>query len=238
MEAQRKRKKKPGRTQATRRMKSVEPVQPESRRGAFLPTLEMITDNMSDLIRVTDLQGINLYASPSHERILGYKPEDRVGKSAFDILHPDDAGRIAGVFSEALIHKKPFKVEYRVRHAEGHYIWLETVGDLLRDDRGEALAVIMSSRDITDHKKMEKALRESEAKLKAIFDTVRTGILIIDQGTQIILEANQTAMEMIGLPKERIIGQLCHSFICPADVGKCPTEPPSASSRWVSGRVE
>ena len=80
----------------------------------------------------------------------------------------------------------------------------------------------MSSRDITDHKKMEKALRESEAKLKAIFDTVRTGILIIDQGTQIILEANQTAMEMIGLPKERIIGQLCHSFICPADVGKCP----------------
>ena len=71
---------------------------------------------------------------------------------------------------------------------------------------------------------MEEALRESETKLQAIFDTVGTGIIIIDRDTQIIIEANQTAIEMTGLPKERIIGQICHSLVCPAQAGKCPVK--------------
>ena len=73
-------------------------------------------------------------------------------------------------------------------------------------------------------KRAEEALRESEAKLQAIFDTVGTGILIIDKDTQIIIEANPTAVEMTGLPKERIIGQICHSLVCPAQAGKCPVK--------------
>ena len=68
----------------------------------------------------------------------------------------------------------------------------------------------------------EEALRESETKLRAIFDTVGTGIIIVDKDTQIILEANLTALEMTGLPQEKIIGQICHSLVCPAQVGKCP----------------
>jgi len=46
-------------------------------------------------------------------------------------------GHIINVFSDGSINKKPVKVEYRTKHAKGHYIWLETIGDLLRDDQGE-----------------------------------------------------------------------------------------------------
>jgi PAS domain S-box-containing protein len=53
---------------------------------------------------------------------------------------------------------------------------------------------------------------------------VGTGIIIIDRDTLIIIEANQTAMEMTGLPKKRIIGQICHSLVCPAQAGKCPVK--------------
>ncbi|MCX5814372.1 MAG: PAS domain-containing protein [Proteobacteria bacterium] len=67
-------------------------------------------------------------------------------------------------------------------------------------------------------------LQENETELQAIFDTVGTGILIIDKNTQIIIEANQTTIEMTGLPKERIIGQICHSLVCPAQAGKCPVK--------------
>ena len=88
MEAQKKKKKRPVRTQAARGMKSADAVQPESRHGAFFPTLEMITDNMSDMIRVTDLQGVNLYASSSHEKILGCKSEDRVGNRPLTFFTP------------------------------------------------------------------------------------------------------------------------------------------------------
>ena len=75
---------------------------------------------------------------------------------------------------------------------------------------------------ITERKRAEEALKESAAKLQAVFNTVGTGIIIIDRDTQIIIEANQTAMEMTGLPKKRIIGQICHSLVCPAQAGKCP----------------
>ena len=73
-------------------------------------------------------------------------------------------------------------------------------------------------------KQAEEALRESEIKLRAIFDTVGTGIIIIDKETQIIIEANQTAAEMTGIPKEKIIGYICHSVVCPAQEGKCPVK--------------
>ncbi|MBU0545067.1 MAG: PAS domain S-box protein [Proteobacteria bacterium] len=75
-----------------------------------------------------------------------------------------------------------------------------------------------------DRKLAQEALQESETKLQAIFDTVGTGILIIDRDTQVIIEANQTAIEMTGLSKERIVGQICHSLVCPAQAGKCPVK--------------
>ena len=102
----------------------------------------MITDNMSDMIRVTNLQGVNLYTSPSHFIGFGYKKEDRVGKSALDIVHPDDTERIFRIFSEGFTGHQPVSVEYRARHADGHYVWLETVADLLRDDQGNATALL------------------------------------------------------------------------------------------------
>ncbi len=68
------------------------------------------------------------------------------------------------------------------------------------------------------------ALGENEIKLKAIFNTVGTGILIIDRETQIIIEANQTALAMIGLPDKMVIGRTCTSLVCPAQAGKCPVK--------------
>jgi len=76
----------------------------------------------------------------------------------------------------------------------------------------------------SERKLAQEALQESETKLQAIFDIVGTGIMIIDKNTQIIMEANQTAIDMVGLPKERIIGQICHSLVCPAQAGKCPVK--------------
>ncbi len=73
-------------------------------------------------------------------------------------------------------------------------------------------------------KRLEEALQENEAQLTAIFNAVGTGILVIDSETQTILEVNQTAAEMIGCSKEKIIGQVCHSFVCPAQLGKCPVK--------------
>lgn len=62
----------------------------------------------------------------------------------------------------------------------------------------------------------------NEEYLNAIIQSLQTGVLVIDATTHTILDANPLALALIGEPKERVIGQLCHTFICPAEVGKCP----------------
>lgn len=127
--------------------------------------LRLITDNTSDMIRVADLRGINLYASPSHFRGLGYRPEERVRRSGLDLVHPDDLERVVSSFTAVVSGRQSLKVEYRAKHADGRYVWLETIADLLRDGQGNPTAMVMSSRDITDRKQAEEERKALEAQL-------------------------------------------------------------------------
>jgi PAS domain-containing protein len=79
--------------------------------------LKLITDNMSDMVKLTDLRGNNLYVSPSYFTILGYKPEDLIGRSTFNLIHPEDIENAFKIFSEAVVKKQPARVESRVKHA-------------------------------------------------------------------------------------------------------------------------
>jgi len=65
-------------------------------------------------------------------------------------------------------------------------------------------------------------IRESEARLRALFQHIQTGIVIIDPETHVIVDINPIAAELVGLAPEEIIGSVCHQYICPAAVGKCP----------------
>ncbi len=77
-------------------------------------------------------------------------------------------------------------------------------------------------RDITDRKRAEKELLESETQLKAIVNSIEAGVIIIDRKTYEILSVNPTAAEMIQQNAEGMLGKVCHKFICPAWEGKCP----------------
>jgi len=68
----------------------------------------------------------------------------------------------------------------------------------------------------------KERLQESEGKLKVIFDSIQTGIVIVEPETHTIVDVNPAAIQLIGVPKDHIIGTGCHHFICPADTGKCP----------------
>lgn len=70
--------------------------------------------------------------------------------------------------------------------------------------------------------KNEKKLQESEEWFRAIHDEQQNGIVIIDPDTHMIINANPSALEMIGASKEQVVGRVCHTFICPAEKGKCP----------------
>ncbi len=68
----------------------------------------------------------------------------------------------------------------------------------------------------------DEALRESENRLRKMLHSVQAGILLIDNDTHEIVDVNEAALEMIGAPREQVVGAICHKFVCPAEVGACP----------------
>jgi len=75
---------------------------------------------------------------------------------------------------------------------------------------------------IVENRRAEKALSENESYLKAVLDSIFTGLIVIDEETHKIVDANSHALKMIGASREDVIGKTCHRFICPAEKGKCP----------------
>lgn len=128
----------------------------------------LIAENMSDMIRLTDVHGTNIYVSPSHEKYLGYRPEERTGRHVMELVHPDDIEKVLRVFSRSLKTQSPLKTEYRIRHADGRYIWLETIGDIIYDENGRPQGGIFSSRDVTDRKRLTGEIEKSREQLRLL----------------------------------------------------------------------
>lgn len=118
--------------------------------------LENITDNMHDLVALTDTEGNFRFIGKSH-KILGYDLNWLMGRNVMEFVHPDDFESIASAFSEALANDiDNEKVEYRYRCADNSYIWLETISKLIKDDEGNLKEILFSSRDISERKRTEE----------------------------------------------------------------------------------
>jgi len=96
------------------------------------------------------------------------------------------------------------------------------------DDEGPVLAGLQQPCDPataqlrTELSNAETALRENREKFQAVFDGVETGILVIDPETHQIVDANPVALQLVGTSRDKIIGAVCHKFVCPAEHGRCP----------------
>ncbi len=126
-----------------------------------------LVQNSSDIITVLDAGGTVRYQSPSGERILGYAPQQLIGKNLFDCVHPEDAPAVKIAFAKAI--QEPgaaVKVEFRYRHADGSWVCLEAVGSNRLDDSAIA-GVVVNSRDITSRVHQEERLRLFERAIAA-----------------------------------------------------------------------
>ncbi|MFO7910540.1 MAG: PAS domain S-box protein [Desulfotignum sp.] len=131
--------------------------------------LEQISDNMFDMVSMSDLEGTYTFVGKSHERILGYTTEELIGKNVMDFVHPDDLPEIAGELQNLLETGGFKKAQYRYKHKENHYLWFETIGELLLHENQAPKKILFSTRDITDRKC-------SEDELKLTLDATTDGI--------------------------------------------------------------
>jgi PAS domain S-box-containing protein len=122
--------------------------------------LRRITDNMMDMVSQVSAEGIFEYIGPSHHNYLGYQTDEMLGRSILEFLHPDDLERIATRFVAGVQRPEAMKIDYRYRHAGGHYLWLESVANPIFDEEGGLAGAIIGTRDITDRRQTEKRLEE------------------------------------------------------------------------------
>ncbi|MBN2025666.1 MAG: PAS domain S-box protein [Actinobacteria bacterium] len=165
-----------------------------------------LTESTSDIITVLDASGGIRYVSPSVERGTGYKPEEIIGKKLVDFSHPDDIG--GGMESLAYALNREGITQYaeiRIRHKDGTWHHYEAVANNLLDDPA-VRGIVVHTRDITERKQWEEALRESEEKYRLIYDFTGEAIYTYDTGFNLI-GVNKRACELIGYEESEILGR-------------------------------
>jgi diguanylate cyclase (GGDEF)-like protein/PAS domain S-box-containing protein len=121
-----------------------------------------LIENASDIITILAADGTIEYESPSVKRILGFNPEEMVGKNAFEFVHPDDLPTVQAQFHKVIgVVATGNEVEFRYRQKDGGWRYLELTGtNLLQDATVEG--IVVNSRDVTQRRMAEHSLRESE----------------------------------------------------------------------------
>ncbi len=183
-----------------------------------------LVQNSTDLITVVDVKGTILYESPSVERVLGYKPEERVVTNIFDYIHPEDLAYTRQVLAEGLTTTSTNgtkttgeKIEARIRHADGSWRILEALASNLLEDPGVE-GIVINSRDVTERRWAEEELLRSEARNKVIVEA--TPDLIIRYGRDgeyLDIQANDP--DKLYLPREELMGSNLREML-PSEVAE------------------
>jgi diguanylate cyclase (GGDEF)-like protein/PAS domain S-box-containing protein len=172
-----------------------------------------VAANTGDWIWETDNQGKYIYSSPVVEKVIGYKPEEVVGKFFYDFIHPDERDRIKKSVYEVFSQKnKFFNILNNKVHKNGKTVICETSGVPILLINGELCGYRGAVRNITERRLAEEALRASEEKAKAISDASTDAIIVMD-GKGCISYFNHAAERIFGYTQEEAIGRKLHSFL-------------------------
>jgi PAS domain S-box-containing protein len=163
--------------------------------GRDLRLLELIVDNIDDLIAVIDSQGRRVWNNAAYARVLGYSVESLAGSNSLIEVHPDDLPKVQRALRDSLLTGSGRRIEYRLRHRSGHYVYLESQGWVLpaSEEREQLLVVI--SRDISQRKELEErqaSLYDQQSRqakaMAAIVHSIDFQKSDVEHGSEIVLD--------------------------------------------------
>jgi PAS domain S-box-containing protein len=177
-----------------------------------------LIENAHDIIVVLDpATGVMKYQSPSMERILGYTPEDSAGRNMFEMVHPDDLeGAMREIAAVAATPGTTGHAEYRFRHKDGSWRQLETFGRTVSLTSAEE-GLVFNTRDITERKEAEDALRRSEQHFRRLIENAQDNIVIIDPAG-VMTYQSPSVERILGYTPNELVGTSAWELIHPDDV--------------------
>ncbi|MHA2269611.1 MAG: PAS domain-containing sensor histidine kinase [Promethearchaeota archaeon] len=177
---------------------------------------KLILDNANDLITIINEKYIHEYVNEkAYFNLLGYSAEDIIGNTPLIPLHPEDQKKALKILEDGFKYGKGYS-EMRVRHKDGHYLWLENKGTTFTDLDKQKKALIIS-RDITERKKVEQKLRDSEMKYRNLILNIQDVIAEVDSEGNILYSSPQI-LDLLGYQSDEVIGLNFRSFIHPDDI--------------------
>lgn len=171
-------------------------------------TLQSILECMSDCAWALDSNQRFTYCSPNVEKLLGYTPDEMIGKSPYNFMDDEEEYRVRSALEETFLHKLRIKnLEHYSISKDGRKVLLVSNAVPFFDDAGNLEGYRGVDTDITEQKRAEEALRESNDRFYRIFNNAPTmmSISTLEEGR--CLEANKRFSEISGFSREEIIGK-------------------------------
>ena len=183
----------------------------------------LLTDNLRDPVWIVDMDLNLTYVSPSVSRVLGYMPQEILALDIAELFTPSSWEWLTTVLKEELAGealRRNTAVESRIaevqmRLKDGSVRWFEFNMSFVRNPDGKITSILGTSRDVNERKRIEEALRESEARFRVLAEATFEGIALSQEGT--LLDTNPQLARMLGCEPSELIGKTLLSLIAPVD---------------------
>jgi PAS domain S-box-containing protein len=165
-----------------------------------------VVENSIDVVTVVATDGTVRYVSPSVERLIGAAAAERIGRSVFELVHPDDLPAVGRAFQEVLTAPgRSLSAEFRLLHRDGDYRFVEARGTSFRGEGG-ATQVVINGRDVTARRAAEEELRLLISAMEEAEDAIVITAAPAGEG-QRILFVNPAFSRMTGFDAAEVIGR-------------------------------
>ena len=210
----------------------------------------LLAENASDMISRHTTDGTFIYVSPACYLMVGYSPDELIGKLSLDFIHPEDLPHFENFISKEPSMSTTFTFAYRAQHKDGQYVWLETSARFILDEKtGSVVEIQAASRDITERKHAEDALQLAHQNLQEAYErTIEGWVHALDlrdretEGhTQRVTELTIKVARALGFKEEQLIhirrGALLHDMGKMAIKDEILQKPgPLTEAEWVEMR--
>jgi PAS domain S-box-containing protein len=174
----------------------------------------LVLGTTSDLISTHTPDTAFVFASGACRRLLGYEPQELLGRPVFDFLHADDLERAERTYEALVTSSESEVITYRFRRRDGSYLWMESTIRVIGRPLGKGLESWVSvTRDVSVHKEAEerqsqlhRALARAALEWRETFDAIESPVLLLDMDGR-VQRLNRAARDLLGQDYGEIIGR-------------------------------